>query len=55
MTETVFHTPFETCKIRMQAKEFAHCRNSWDCARDLLRLEGVLSFYRGFEVRFAVC
>ena len=52
MTETVFHTPFETCKIRMQAKEFVHCQNSWECAQEMLRGEGVLSFYRGFEVRF---
>lgn len=51
MTETVFHTPFETCKVRMQAREFAHCKSSWECAQEMLRAEGALSLYRGFEVR----
>ena len=54
MTETVFHTPFETCKIRMQAREFAHCKSSWECAQEMLRAEGALSFYKGFEVRPAI-
>jgi hypothetical protein len=50
MTETLLHCPFETLKVRMQAREFAHCRNSWACAQEMLRLEGALSLYRGFEV-----
>lgn len=51
MSETVLHNPFEVVKVRLQAKEFAHCKNTWDCAGEMLRLEGPRSFYRGFEVR----
>ena len=50
-TETVMHTPFEKVKIRLQAVEFSHFRNSWDCAYQILRQEGMLGFYQGFEVR----
>lgn len=47
----MFHTPFECVKVRLQAKEYSHLRNTWDCVKDMWTREGLLGFYRGFEVR----
>jgi solute carrier family 25 (mitochondrial 2-oxodicarboxylate transporter), member 21 len=49
-TETVLHNPFEVLKVRLQAREHSHLRNTMAIARDIIKAEGPLGLYRGFEV-----
>ena len=63
LTETLFHTPFELLKVRLQTKEFAHCPNTYACALEVWGKEGgkgreggkgggggrLRAFYQGWE------
>jgi solute carrier family 25 2-oxodicarboxylate transporter 21 len=49
-TEAFVNCPFETLKVRMQAKEhLSRYRNTADCLVQTVRSEGMLALYRGIE------
>eukprot|EP00043_Microstomoeca_roanoka_P015929 m.160312 g.160312 ORF g.160312 m.160312 type:complete len:290 (-) comp16359_c1_seq1:187-1056(-) len=51
-TEALINCPFETIKVRMQAKEnLTRYKNTWDCARQVLRQEGALALYNGLTAQ----
>ena len=51
-TEALVNTPFETVKVQMQAKEnLGRFKGTADCAAQLLRGEGPLGFYKGFQAQ----
>jgi len=50
ITEAFIVVPFELVKIRLQAKENAGLyKNTWDCLLKVVRSEGLLALYKGFE------
>lgn len=53
-TETLVNNPFETIKVRMQAKENIGKINSLgEAATMILRQDGVTGLYRGFQAQFS--
>jgi len=49
-TEAFINTPFETVKVRMQAKTSTYVSTA-DCVKQTLAKEGPLGLYRGFEAQ----
>eukprot|EP00658_Telonema_sp_P-2_P070096 TRINITY_DN59711_c0_g1_i2.p1 TRINITY_DN59711_c0_g1~~TRINITY_DN59711_c0_g1_i2.p1 ORF type:complete len:452 (-),score=95.02 TRINITY_DN59711_c0_g1_i2:269-1624(-) len=45
------NTPFDTVKTRMQGLDAGRYRNMWDCARTMMKHEGILSLWKGVGAR----
>ena len=53
---TVVGHPFDTLKVRMQATPAAFDGSTWRCARETVRVEGVLAVYKGLQpALFTTC